>query len=59
MKGVFRVLKSSFWYSVVMLAGYGYLTHSPLPDYWYWLGFVGLSTVLYLAISKARQILRF
>lgn len=59
MKPLYRTLKSTFWYFVVMWLGIGYFLYSPLPDYWWWVGMLVFALAVWLLISKVRQLLRF
>lgn len=59
MKNIIRILKNAFWYCIIMVSGYGYLTYMPLDGLYFIAGFLILAIVLYLAISKLRQLLRF
>ena len=58
MKQIIRILKNSFWYVIIMLAGIAYQHYAPLDLSIWCIGFPLYAILLWLLISKVRQIVR-
>jgi hypothetical protein len=54
-----RLIKSTFWYMVVMAVGILWYDYSPLQGIVFWVSFVPLAGVTWTVVSKLRERLKF